>query len=112
LSKDAATPLLLIVGTFCPGKSDLERTFAPAAVPSSAVIEMANGNKNGGFFKAFASSHDWICVSLGRGGSKVNKNLKNNQLLDAYPLLVMSVRTVRFFFSGNPHEAAARDWKP
>jgi hypothetical protein len=55
-SKVAAAPLLLIDGAFCPGKSDLERTFPPTAVPNSAEIENANGNKNFGFFTATDSS--------------------------------------------------------
>jgi hypothetical protein len=52
LSKDAAAPPLLTDGAFCPAKSDLEKRFPPTAVPNSAEIEKANGNKNLGFFMA------------------------------------------------------------
>jgi hypothetical protein len=51
-SKGTAAAPLLIEGAFWPGKSDLERTFPPTVVPTSAEIEKANGNKNFGFFTA------------------------------------------------------------
>jgi hypothetical protein len=97
LSKEAPATLdELRGGAFCPGKSDLERTFPPTAVTTSPESERANGIKNARFFTIPTSARDVSAAYQLFNSMYPDFTFRSQKLRKFYPSIPVRVNVKEF----------------